>query len=44
MANKPQSELTRIPGVGVNMAAHLNALGIEHIADLKGRDPEEPYR
>ena len=36
MAKRPKSELTAIPGIGENMAAHLNALGIEHIGDLKG--------
>lgn len=38
------SELTSIPGVGKNMAAHLNALGIERVDDLKGKDPEALYR
>ncbi len=36
-------ELTAIPGVGKNMAAHLNALGIERVDDLKGKDPEALY-
>ena len=40
MAKGPVSELTVIPGVGSNMAAHLNALGIERVDDLKGKDPE----
>ena len=43
MARGPKSELTAIPGVGDNMAAHLNALGIERPDDLKGRDPEALY-
>ncbi len=43
MAKRPKSELTAIPGIGENMAAHLNALGIEHIGDLKGKDPEALY-
>ena len=43
MARGPKSELTAIPGVGDNMAAHLNALGIERLDDLKGRDPETLY-
>lgn len=38
-----QSELIKIPGVGKDMAAHLNALGIERVDDLKGRDPEALY-
>ena len=37
-------DLQTIPGVGKNMAAHLNALGIEHLNDLKGKDPKELYR
>lgn len=37
------SDLRTIPGVGKNMAAHLKALGIERVDDLKGRDPEELY-
>ena len=43
MAKGPKSELTAIPGVGANMAAHLNALGVERINDLKGKDPEALY-
>lgn len=43
MAKGPKSELTAIPGVGKNMAAHLNALGIERVDDLKGKDPEALY-
>lgn len=37
-------DLQNIPGVGKNMAAHLNALGIERVDDLKGKDPEALYR
>ena len=36
-------ELTAIPGVGKNMAARLNALGIERVDELKGKDPEALY-
>ena len=36
-------DLTSIPGVGKHMAAHLNALGIERVDDLKGQDPEALY-
>ena len=43
MAKGPKSELTVIPGVGANMAAHLNALGIERLDDLKRKDPEALY-
>lgn len=38
-----KSELTAIPGVGENMAAHLNALGIWRVDELKGKDPEALY-
>lgn len=43
MAKTLRSELTVIPGVGANMAAHLNALGIQRVGDLKGKDPEALY-
>lgn len=36
-------DLQSIPGVGKNMAAHLNALGIERVSDLRGKDPEALY-
>ena len=36
-------ELQTIPGVGKHMAAHLNALGISCLNDLKGKDPEALY-
>ena len=36
-------DLQTIPGVGKNMAAHLNALGIKRVDDLKGKDPEALY-
>lgn len=38
-----KSELEAIPGVGRNMAAHLNALGVHTLSDLKGADPEALY-
>lgn len=38
-----KSDLTSIPGVGKNMADHLNALGVERVEDLKGQDPEALY-
>ena len=38
-----KSELEQIPGVGHNMAAHLNAAGIFTLSDLVGRDHEEIY-
>ena len=37
-------ELQTIPGVGPSLARDLRLLGIEKIADLAGREPEELYR
>ena len=42
-AEKPVSDLQKIPGIGANMERHLHNIGIHCIADLKGRDPEELY-
>ncbi len=42
-AEKPVSDLQKIPGIGANMERHLHNIGIHYIADLKGRDPEELY-
>lgn len=36
-------ELTRIPGVGKSIAADLYNIGIRHIDDLKGQDPQHLY-
>ena len=36
-------KLRAIPGVGPAMASELRLLGIDTIADLRGRDPEELY-
>lgn len=38
-----KTDLKTIPGVGKNMAGHLEALGITCVEDLTGRDPEELY-
>ena len=35
--------LQAIPGVGPSLARDLRSLGIETVADLRGRDPEELY-
>ena len=36
-------DLQTIPGVGKNMAAHLHALDIKCLDDLKGKNPEALY-
>ncbi len=36
-------ELRTIPGVGPSLARDLRLLGIERVADLHGRDPEQLY-
>ena len=36
-------ELQVIPGVGPSLARDLRVLGIEKVADLRGRDPEQLY-
>lgn len=38
------TDLTVIPGIGANMARHLNNIGIFHVEDLVGKDPEELYQ
>lgn len=38
------SDLTSIPGVGKNIAADLEAIGIHTVEDLRGRNPEELYQ
>ncbi|MHC1720938.1 MAG: helix-hairpin-helix domain-containing protein [Clostridiaceae bacterium] len=37
------SELERIPGVGKKMAEDLKLIGINRVADLKNKNPEELY-
>ena len=36
-------ELQQIPGIGPKMAATLSQLGINKIADLRDKDPQELY-
>lgn len=38
-----KGDLTTVPGVGTNMAKHLNRIGIRTVEDLIGRDPQEMY-
>ena len=39
-----KSELQKIPGVGPNMARHLERIGCSTLESLRGRDPEELYQ
>ncbi len=39
----PIKELTTIPGVGKSIATDLYNIGIRHINDLKGKDPQKLY-
>ncbi len=41
---KDSGDLKSIPGVGKNMEGHLRHIGIETVADLRGKDPEELYQ
>ena len=43
MKVKSSGDLQHIPGVGENIAAHLNDAGVYEVADLKSADPEELY-
>ncbi len=38
-----RGDLKKIPGVGENMERHLQNIGIQCVADLVGKDPEELY-
>ena len=38
-----KTPLQKIPGVGKNMAAHLESLGICCVEDLREKDPQELY-
>ena len=42
--NTTLKELQTIPGVGKSIARELMDLGVRHVRDLKGRDPERLYR
>jgi hypothetical protein len=38
-----KSELTRIPGIGGNMAEHLVRAGFPTIESLRGQNPDDVY-
>ena len=38
-----KTPLQTIPGVGKNMAGHLEALGVTTVEELVGKDPEALY-
>ena len=38
-----KTDLTKIPGIGANMAKHLINAGYPDIASLKGQSPEDVY-
>jgi len=39
----PIKELQTIPGIGPKIAKQLENIGIKHVQDLKGKDPERLY-
>ncbi len=43
-AHSKHNDLQHIPGVGPSIAADLQGLGIETIADLRGENPDRLYR
>jgi hypothetical protein len=43
MRKTAKSELEQIPGVGKSIARDLQNIGINSIADLKGKNPETLY-
>jgi len=40
---KNTNDLQTIPGVGESIAGDLRNIGIQTVADLKGKDPEKLY-
>lgn len=38
-----KSDLQKIPGVGKSISKNLRNIGIQSVADLKGKDPEKLY-
>lgn len=42
-ARRERDDLQSIPGVGPSLAQDLRELGIQHVAELRGQDPERLY-
>jgi hypothetical protein len=42
-ARRERDDLQSIPGVGPSLAQDLRDLGIQHVAELRGQDPERLY-
>ena len=40
----PACDLQEIPGVGPRIAGYLKSVGVQHVADLRGANPEDVYR
>lgn len=38
-----KSEVTKIPGIGINMAEHLIRAGFPTIESLRGKSPDDIY-
>ena len=43
MSIAQKTDLTKIPGIGVNMVQHLTSAGYPDIVSLKGKNPDEIY-
>ena len=41
--NKNSDNLLSVPGIGKSIAQDLHIIGIHHVNDLKGQDPESLY-
>ena len=44
MENKVTKNLQTIPGVGKSISQDFLDIGIKHVSDLKGKNPEELYQ
>ena len=44
MNDTAKTELTKIPGIGANMAGHLQRAGYPDIPSLRGQDPLDIYK